>query len=356
MRFLWKLIWSPISFVGRIIFHAIMNVLGFALLTCVLAALIVAPAFYLWTAPGPLEDTKVVAIERGGIRQIASTLVEQGVIGAPTLMGMDMQSWTDKLFIAGVMVSGQRTRLKAGEYEFPAHASMREVAALMSSGTVVVHKITVVEGMTVAEVLAQLKAEPVLEGEITAAPPEGLLMPETYFFNRGDKRAEVLARMQEAGTEALATAWAHRDPALPLTSPQQLLTLASIVEKETGVPAERARVAGVYINRLKRGMRLQSDPTTIYGLNRSGNLGRALTLNDLKSESPYNTYFVDGLPPGPIANPGVASLEAAARPETHDYVYFVADGSGGHAFARTLNEHNSNVAKWRQIQRQNGAR
>lgn len=344
-KFLWKMLWWPIGFACKIIFHAIMNVLGFALLTVALAAVIVVPAVYFWTAPGPLAETKTIMIERGGIRQISDTLFKEGVIGEP-----------HQLFMVGVIATGLRGDLKAGEYEFPARASMHDVASLMASGHVVVHKVTVVEGMTVAEVLALLKADPVLDGDITTTPPEGLLLPETYFYNRGDKRAEVLARMQEAGEKALAEAWAHRDPALPLTSSQQLLTLASIVEKETGVASERARVAGVYINRLKQGMRLQSDPTTIYALNRTGNLGRALTLNDLKTESPYNTYMSDGLPPGPIANPGLASLQAAARPENHDFIYFVADGSGGHAFAKTLDEHNRNVAQWRQLQRQNAAK
>lgn len=341
MRWLWKLLWAPVSFVGRIIFHAIMNVLGFALITVLLVALIVAPAYYMWVAPGPLAETTTVVIERGGLKQITDKLLDAGVIAKP-----------EQLFMVGVVATGLRGDLKAGEYEFPAHASMAEVAALMASGHVVVHKVTVVEGMTVAEVLALLKADPVLEGGIDTPPPEGLLLPETYFYNRGDTRAEVLARMKEAGSKALDEAWANRDPALPLTSARQLLTLASIVEKETGLPAERARVAGVYINRLKQGMRLQSDPTTIYALTPTGNLGRALTLNDLRTVSPYNTYMSDGLPPGPIANPGLASLQAAARPESHAYLYFVADGTGGHAFATTLEEHNRNVSKWRQIQLQ----
>lgn len=304
-------------------------------------ALAAAGASVLYFMPGDLAQDKTIVIERGGVAQIAATLEREGVFSPA-------QSY---VFRAGVLATGQRGQLKAGEYAFSAQISPAAVVALLSSGKVVIHKLTVVEGTTVREILALLRAEPVLTGDLSGIPPEGTLLPETYFFNRGDTRAEVLARMQEAGRKALQEAWAKRAPNLPYTTMQQALVLASIVEKETGVAGERPRVAGVFVNRLRKGMKLQSDPTAIYPLSQfTGNLGRALTRKDLETPSPYNTYYADGLPPGPIANPGLAALQAVMNPEKHDYIYFVADGSGGHAFAASLDEHNRNVAKWRALQ------
>ncbi len=293
--------------------------------------------------PGPLAAEKTILIERGsGVGQIAEQLEQEGVFS--TAQGL--------VFQVGTLATGRRGTLKAGEYLFPANISPAEVTALLSAGDVIVHKITVVDGMTVKEVVEALKADTTLTGEIATLPPEGMLLPETYFFNRGDTRAELISRMRKAAEEALEAAWENRAEGLPIKTMQEALILASIVEKETGVAAERARVAGVFMNRLRLGMRLQSDPTAIYPLsNFTGNLGRELTRRDLESTSPYNTYTADGLPPGPIANPGLASIKAVMNPAVHDYLYFVADGTGGHAFARTLDEHNRNVARWRALQR-----
>ncbi len=289
-------------------------------------------------APGPLEHTETVVIPRGsGIEAIALTLGEAGVVDSPLL------------FAAGAKLTGP---LKAGEYAFPAGISIDGILEMMRQGRTVVRRFTVPEGLTSAQVVALLEKEPALAGEVKAVPKNGSLLPETYYYSYGDSRAALLERMERSMDQAVAEAWKGRDQNLPIETPQQALTLASIVEKETGVPAERAKVAGVFVNRLEAGMKLQSDPTVIFALtDGSGELGRTLTRNDWKLESPYNTYHVTGLPPGPIANPGRASIQAALHPERHEYLYFVADGTGGHVFAKTLPDHNRNVAKWREVQK-----
>jgi len=219
----------------------------------------------------------------------------------------------------------------------------------------VVRRFTVPEGLTSSQIVTLLREEPALSGEIKDEPAEGSLLPETYHYSWGDSRTDLLKRMQAAMQTAIKTAWDKRSLSLPIDNPKQAMVLASIVEKETSVPQERARVAGVFINRLIANMRLQSDPTVVYALTQgTGALGRPLNRADWKYESPYNTYLVDGLPPAPIANPGKASIEAVMNPEQHDFVYFVADDSGGHAFARTLAEHNRNVAHWRDVMKQQG--
>jgi len=291
-------------------------------------------------APGPLEHPETVVIPRGsGVEAIAITLGDAGVIESPLL------------FAAGAKLMGNVRDLKAGEYLFPAHVSMEAVLEQMRQGRTLVRRFTVPEGLTSAQVLALLDKEPALTGQVTNVPKDGTLLPETYHYAYGDGRAALIERMRTAMTQALAEVWKGRDEGLPFENAQQILTLASIVEKETGIAAERAKVAGVFINRLEADMKLQSDPTVIYALtNGEGELGRALTRSDWKFESPYNTYHVAGLPPGPIANPGKASLQAVAKPEKHEFLYFVADGSGGHVFAKTLPDHNRNVAKWREFQ------
>ncbi len=288
-------------------------------------------------APGPLAQEAVLVIPRGaGLATISADLSDAGVISDPLV------------FEFGVRLFADATALKAGEYAFAPGSSMQEVAALIASGRTVVHRLTVPEGLTSVEIVALLDEAEALEGEIAEVPPDGALLPETYHFHRGDARADVLARMRQSMTEALAEVWAQRAENLPLKSPEEALVLASIVEKETGVDGERALVAGVFVNRLNKGMPLQSDPTVVYGITLGkAPLGRSLTRQDLAQATPYNTYQIGGLPPAPIANPGRAALEAAVKPAQTEYLYFVASGDGGHTFAKTLAEHNRNVAKWR---------
>ncbi|MGF1629547.1 MAG: endolytic transglycosylase MltG [Kiloniellaceae bacterium] len=296
--------------------------------------------FYLqqqFEATGPLQQEAVVIVPRGaGLVAIADDLAAAGVISDPDI------------FAFGVRLFADARALKAGEYAFAPGSSMKEAAELLASGRTVVHRLTVPEGLTSVEVVALLLAAEPLTGEIATVPADGALLPETYHFHRGDDRDAVLDRMRQSMSEALAAAWQQRAENLPLQSPEEALILASIVEKETGVDSERALVAGVFVNRLRKGMLLQSDPTVVYGITGGkAPLGRSLTRQDLADPTPYNTYQIGGLPPGPIANPGRAALEAAVNPATTEYLYFVAAGDGGHAFARTLAEHNQNVAKWR---------
>lgn len=290
-----------------------------------------------FTAPGPLAEETTLVVPRGaGLSAIGEDLAAAGVISDA------------RVFVLGVRLFADATALKAGEYAFAPGSSMAEVAALIASGRTVVHRLTVPEGLTSAEIVALLREAGPLDGEIAEIPPEGSLLPETYHFHRGDSRAALLERMRQSMAEALAELWAQRREDLPLASPQEAVILASIVEKETGVESERALVAGVFINRLRKGMPLQSDPTVAFGITEGkAALGRPLTRKDLDQPTPYNTYQIPGLPPGPIANPGRAALAAVVQPAETEYFYFVADGNGGHAFAKTLAEHNRNVAKWR---------
>ncbi len=293
-----------------------------------------------FNAPGPLTETRRIVAPRGaGLAPLAELLAEQGVLRHPLA------------FRAFVIMDGAESRLKAGEYDVPAGASAAAVRDLLVAGRTVVRRLTVPEGLTTAAVLDLLRNTEGLVGA-PSDPGEGRLLPETYHYSYGDSRAGLVARMQRAMDKALARLFRNRPAGSPLGSETELLTLASIVEKETGISGERARVAGVFVNRLKRGMRLQTDPTVIYALTGGGRaLGRALTRADLRTDHPYNTYRHHGLPPGPIANPGLAALEAAARPADTDALYFVADGAGGHLFARTLREHNRNVARYRRLSR-----
>lgn len=316
-----------------------------ALISAVLVAVVVAAAgavgYAVWQfrQPGPLAAETVLLIPRGaGLASIADRLAEAGVV-------------RDRfLFIAGVKLTGGDRALRAGEYAFPAGISAQGAMELLESGRTVTYSITIPEGLTSAEVMEVLAAEDKLSGEVAAPPPEGSLLPETYRFTRGDSRAALIERMQGAMQRTLDELWPARAEGLPLATPQQAVSLASIVEKETAVAEERPLVASVFVNRLKRGMPLQSDPTVIYGLTEGrGPLGRELLRTDLDHDSPFNTYRISGLPPRPIANPGRASIAAALNPAGSEFLYFVADGNGGHVFARTLAEHNRNVAAWRRL-------
>lgn len=294
--------------------------------------------------PGPLPEQSIVFIPAGsGLVGIAQLLEDENIIE------------DQRVFRIGVRVLGQARSLKAGEYAFPAGVSMRDAMGILASGEVVVRRLTIVEGVTSLEAAALIAAAEGLEGDLTEMPPEGALLPETYHYRRGDSRDEILSRMIASRDKVLSELWATRAEGLPINTPEEAVVLASIVEKETGISDERALVAGVFINRLRRGMRLQSDPTVSYGITLgAGPLGRDLRRSDLKKPSAYNTYVIKGLPPAPIANAGRAALEAVLNPEATSYLYFVADGTGGHAFAKSLKEHNRNVAKWRKFQRSNG--
>jgi UPF0755 protein len=292
-------------------------------------------------APGPLQQDKVVNVPpRAGMIEIADLLRREGVID---------EHWI--VFVGGVIALKARSELKSGEYLFPKQASVRDVVETLVEGKVVQHLVTIPEGLTSEQIAARLLDTPILTGPIKEMPREGSMLPNSYNFRRGDTRDLAIQRMQQAQQQVVKEVWERRSRDLPLRTPEQLIILASIVEKETGRPEERTRVAAVFANRLKQRMRLQTDPTVIYGLAPGkGTLGRPLTRADLERPTPYNTYIIDALPPGPIANPGRASIEAAANPARTKELYFVADGSGGHAFAETYDQHLRNVAKLRGIE------
>ena len=291
---------------------------------------------------GPLAEDKIVNIPRGlGIRDIADLLVREGVIDQP---------WT---FVGGVIVLKARDELKFGEYQFPKQASLHDVISTIVEGKVVLHQISVPEGLTSEQIVQRLLDMDILNGNIREVPREGSLLPESYKFTRGTPREQVIQRMQQGQRRVLQEIWDHRMADLPLKSPEQLVTLASIIEKETSRPEERTRVAAVFVNRLKQKIKLQSDPTIIYGLvGGKGTLGRPIMESEIRQPTPYNTYVIEGLPPGPIANPGRASLEAAANPARTKEIFFVADGTGGHAFAENYDQHQKNVERLRAIERQ----
>jgi len=319
----------------------LLGLASFLLTLAIVAGFVAFLGFQAFNAPGPSDADTTVVIEPGsGLEKIANGLAEAGVIGDPYV------------FIAAVKLTGQSRRIQAGEFRFPAGISPKGALDLMIEGKTVVRRLTVAEGLSSLEIVALLNAADGLEGEVEVVPAEGTLLPETYHFSLGDARDDVLARMKASMVTTLDRLWEGRAEGLPIESKEEAVTLASIVEKETGVASERPLVAGVFVNRLKRGMRLQSDPTVAYGIAGGEGLDRPLTRSDLKTPTPYNTYTIAGLPPGPIANPGVAALGAVLNPAETDYLYFVADGTGGHAFARTLREHNNNVRKWRRIERE----
>jgi UPF0755 protein len=301
---------------------------------------------YLWFEneikdTGPSAQPTRVLIERGsGLASVARELEQERVITHA------------RVFQVLAMLRGQESLVKAGEYLFPAGSSMVSVLGKLVKGDTVIRRVSFPEGMSSHAMLLQLAEAVGMTGTVPEELPEGTLMPATYDYGWGDERSAVLERMRIEMQQAVGEAWQNRASDLPLQSPQELITLASIVEKETGLPQERPKVAGVFLNRLKRGMKLQSDPTVIYAVTRGkGSLGRGLKRSELTVADPYNTYHSSGLPPGPIANPGRESLMAVAQPDETDALYFVADGSGGHVFSATLAEHNRNVARWRQIER-----
>jgi UPF0755 protein len=312
----------------------------------ILLAIIIGVGFavgkHRFDAPGPLAEDKVVNIPpRYGIRDIADLLTNEGVIEHPLT------------FIAGSLIAKTHEELRFGEYQFSKQASLHDVLNTLVSNKIVQHQITVAEGLTSEQIVQRLLDADILAGNIREIPREGSLLPESYRFPRGTPRDQVIQRMQAAQKKVVQDIWDHRAPDLPLRSQDQLVTLASIVEKETGRADERTRVAAVFVNRLNRRMRLQSDPTIIYGLvGGKGTLGRPIMRSEIEQPTPYNTYVIEGLPPGPIANPGRAALEAVANPARTKELYFVADGIGGHAFSETLEQHQRGVARLRASEQQ----
>lgn len=295
-----------------------------------------------YLAPGPLAEATAIVVPRGSSQAIAEVLVERGAIR------------DTRAFTLAARLTRSEGPLRAGEYLFPAHGSLEQVLEVLREARPVQRRLTLPEGLTAKQIAALIDAAPGLTGE-TPALDEGAVLPETYSYQYGDTRAALVRRATTAMSATLERLWKDRSPGLPVETPREALVLASIVERETGMPEERPRVAAVFLNRLKRGMPLQSDPTVAYAAADGAPLDRALTRADLDRDHPFNTYRVRGLPPGPIASPGEKSLEAVLHPAESDDLYFVADGSGGHAFARTLEEHNRNVARWRQIERQRAA-
>jgi UPF0755 protein len=291
-------------------------------------------------APGPLANDRVLIIPKEqGLAEIAELLQREGLIEHP--WAFKVAAWT----------SGRAAGLKAGEYLFKARASQREILDIIAEGKAVEHSITIPEGLTSEQIIARLQQNELLAGEVNQMPREGAILPDTYKFQRGSTRQAIVDRMTRDQRRILGEVWAKRPADLPIKTPQELVILASIVEKETGRADERPRVAGVFINRLNRKMKLQSDPTIVYGLvGGKGTLGRGIARAEITQATPYNTYVIEGLPPGPIANPGRAALEAVVNHSRTKDLYFVADGSGGHAFAETLEQHNRNVARWRQVE------
>ena len=315
-----------------------------ALATAVLLGVaVLAWAVASYTAAGPEaregDETIVVLRSGAGVIEIGSTLAEAGVIRSATA------------FRVAAQLTGADRGLRAGEYRIESRASLADVVETLRSGEVVRHFVTIPEGWSVAQAIDILNAETVLTGQVSEIPAEGSLMPDTYEVTRGETRDAVIARMQAAQTALMEELWPTRAQGLPFSTPEQAVILASIVEKETGIAAERPRVAAVFVNRLRLGMRMESDPTVIYGVSRGRPLGRGLRRSELDRPTPYNTYQIAGLPPTPIANPGRAAIEAVLNPPQTQDLFFVADGTGGHIFAPSYEQHLANVARWRAIER-----
>jgi UPF0755 protein len=328
----------PIVVAGNAVFT-------FIILLAIAGGIALAVGKQRFDAPGPLAAERIVNIPANTrLREIAELLQREGVIDQP---------W---VFLGGVVATKNWDHVKFGEYEFKKNASLRAVVDTLVEGKVVQHALTLPEGLTSEQMVARMLENGLLNGTLREIPREGSMLPDTYRFTRGSSREQLVQRMQAAQRRVLQETWDRRAPDLPVKTPEQLLVLASIIEKETGKPDERSRVAAVFVNRLRQNMRLQSDPTIIYGLvGGKGTLGRPILRSEIEQPTPYNTYVINGLPPGPIANPGRASIEAAANPARTKELYFVADGTGGHAFAETLDQHQKNVARWRQIEQQQRA-
>ncbi len=328
--------------------RVVAGLVGALLTLLAVAALAVAVGVAAYSAPGPRAKagapaTAVILRKGAGVTEIAAALKREGAIASPAT------------FTVAAQLTGAAKRLKPGEYLIPSRAPLGAVIRRIAAGEIVHHRVTIAEGLSSAQVMDALNASPVLTGQ-APTPAEGAVLPETYDVVRGESRAVVLQRMMDARDRLLSELWGKRQPNLPYAAPDEAVIMASIVEKETGVPAERPRVAAVYLNRLRVGMKLDADPTLIYGITRGYPLGRGLKASELQADTPYNTYVRPGLPPTPIGNPGRASLAAVLDPPQTQELYFVADGSGGHAFARTLEEQDANVARWRALEKARAAR
>jgi UPF0755 protein len=323
----------PLVMAGNAVFTAL-------ILLALAGGILFVVAKQRYEAPGPLEQDRIVNIPpRLGMRDIADLLAREGVIDAP---------WT---FLMSALLAKTHDELRFGEYQFPKQASLHDVINTIIDGKVVLHQITVPEGLTSEQVVQRLLETDILSGSVKEIPREGSMLPDSYRYPRGALREQVIQRLQQAQARVVQEIWERRMPDLPLRTPQQLVILASIVEKETSRADERTRVAAVFINRLKQHMKLQSDPTITYGLvGGKGTLGRPILKSEIEQHTPYNTYVIEGLPPGPISNPGRAALEAVANPARTKELYFVADGTGGHAFSETLEQHQRNVARLRALE------
>jgi UPF0755 protein len=296
--------------------------------------------------PGPTQEPTSFVVDKGqSLKSIAQKLEREGIVRDIKIIG------APEAF--SILTRKYDVVAKAGEYAIPAGASLQQVLEIIASGEVIQRKITVPEGISTYQALELVRNEPMLTGEITLEVAEGMLAPETYFFQRNKTRDAVVQRMIDAQSKQLAELWEQRSENLPIKTPEEALILASIVEKETGVPSERPMVAAVFVNRLRKGMRLQSDPTIIYGITKGEKpLGRGIRRSELDGKTPYNTYVIEGLPPTPISNPGFEAIKATLNPADSDVLYFVADGTGGHVFSKSLGEHNANVKNWRIIEKQ----
>lgn len=315
--------------------------LVFVVLVAVLVAGAVKWGHSVFTGPGPAAKTgseTIVVIKPGvGLKGVSQALAQSGVIQHP------------EIFQLGVRAFGKAPQLKAGEYAIPSQASMQAIMELLISGKSIAHKVTVAEGLTSKMVYDIVKNDEMLTGAIGPVPGEGSLLPETYLFQRGETRAELIAKMVKAQKDLVDKLWETRAPGLPIKTKEEALVLASIVEKETGVPSERAHIASVFMNRLKIGMKLESDPTIIYGITKGYPIGRRLFASEVHGATPYNTYVITGLPPHPICNPGKDAIAAVLHPAETKDLYFVADGTGGHVFADNIDDQTKNVIKWRKI-------